>query len=136
MRNAQQGGSPAERRKSPCGAAVQLQLRWSAAPDDFDVAPEDALGMAGAERLHRRFVWVQAGGGPALACRSLSPVAHHLYTTRRWLLGSGSAADGAAWAPVAAAVDIDVSRLLRVRQVHGASVVVHRAGSALAASRA
>jgi len=80
-------------------------------------------------------VWVQAGGGPALACQDLSLAAHHLYTTRRWVLGSGGAADAAAWAPVAAAVDVDLSRLLRVRQVHGASVVVHRAGSLLPSSQ-
>ena len=37
------------------GAAVQLQLRRTAAADHLDVAPEHALRVAGAERFHRRF---------------------------------------------------------------------------------
>ena len=41
--------------RAPGGAAVQLQLRWSAEPHDLDVLPQDAAGMAGAESLHRRF---------------------------------------------------------------------------------
>ena len=43
------------------GAAVQPQLRRTAAADHLDVAPEHALRMAGAERFHRRFF----GGEPA-----------------------------------------------------------------------
>jgi purine-nucleoside/S-methyl-5'-thioadenosine phosphorylase / adenosine deaminase len=74
------------------------------------------------------FVWVQASGGPALACRALQPNTRHLYTTRAWALGSRGPDDEAAWEAVAAAVDVDRSRLLRLRQVHGATVVVHRAG--------
>ena len=44
------------------GAAVKLQLRRAAAADDFDVAPEHALRVAGAERLHRRFLGREAAG--------------------------------------------------------------------------
>ena len=63
MRNAQQGGSPAERRKSPCGAAVQLQLRRTARfAHDFDVAPEHALRVSGAERFHRGLFAGEAAG--------------------------------------------------------------------------
>ncbi len=81
------------------------------------------------------FVWVQAAGGPALACRALQPSARHLYTTRAWALGSRGPDDEVAWEAVAAAVDVDPSRLLRLRQVHGATVVVHRAGASLPAAR-
>jgi len=82
------------------------------------------------------FVWVQAAGGPALACRALQPHARHLYTTRAWALGSRGPDDEAAWEAVAAAADVAPSRLLRLRQVHGATVVVHRAGDPLPAQRA
>ena len=44
------------------GAAVKLQLRRTAAPDDFDVAPQDAPRVAGAERLHRRLFRGEAAG--------------------------------------------------------------------------
>ena len=37
------------------GAAVKLQLRRAVTPDDLDVAPQHILGVARAERLHRRF---------------------------------------------------------------------------------
>jgi len=78
---------------------------------------------------------VQAGGGAGLVCRPLLAAARHLFTTRAWTLGSSGPADAAAWAPVGAAVEVDVSHLLRLRQVHGHAVVVHRAGDALPASR-
>ena len=37
-------------------AAVQPQLRRAAGADHLDVLPEDAARVAGAERLHRRFL--------------------------------------------------------------------------------
>ena len=83
-----------------------------------------------------RFAWVQAAYGPALVCEALQPFAQHLYTTRLWTLGSSGPAAESAWAPVAAAVDAEPSRLLRLHQVHGASVVVHRAGAPLPTQRA
>src|SRR5258705_7482542 len=73
------------------------------------------------------FVWVQAAGGPALVCGSLRPLADHLFTTRAWALGSGSGTDEE-WAPVAATLGVDLAHLIRVHQVHGAAVVVRRAG--------
>jgi len=73
------------------------------------------------------FVWVQAAGGPALVCGPLRHLADHLFTTREWALGSGSGSDEE-WAPVAAALGVDVGHLVRLRQVHGAAVVVRRAG--------
>jgi purine-nucleoside/S-methyl-5'-thioadenosine phosphorylase / adenosine deaminase len=73
------------------------------------------------------FVWVQAAGGPALVCGPLRPMADHLFTTRAWALGSGSGGDQE-WAPVAAALSVDLAHLVRVRQVHGAAVAVRRLG--------
>jgi YfiH family protein len=83
------------------------------------------------------FAWVQAGhaaqtlAGPALVCRGLERAAPHLFTTRQWPLGSRVA--GAApfdnvkeWDDVARAMDVDATRLVRLRQVHGAAVVVAR----------
>jgi YfiH family protein len=76
------------------------------------------------------FVWVQAAGGPALVCGPLRPLADHLFTTREWALGSGAGSDDE-WAPVAASLGVDLEHLVRLRQVHGAAVVVHRAGDGL-----
>ena len=76
------------------------------------------------------FVWVQAAGGAALVCGPLRPLADHLFTTRAWALGSGSGTDEE-WAPVAAALGVDLAHLIRVHQVHGAAVVVRRAGDPL-----
>jgi polyphenol oxidase len=73
------------------------------------------------------FVWVQAAGGAALVCAPLRSVADHLFTTRVWALGSGSGSD-MEWAPVAAAIGVDLPHLIRVHQVHGAAVIVHRLG--------
>src|SRR2546430_17145510 len=74
------------------------------------------------------FAWVQAPGGPALVCRPLERFASHLFTTRRWRLGSQVAADAASWQQVAAAVGVDAGRLARLHQVHGASAVVAQPG--------
>jgi len=76
------------------------------------------------------FEWVQADGGPALVCRPLQPFAHHLFTTRRWALGSRASAAGEDWRPVADSLGVDAGHLARARQVHGAAVVVRRAGDA------
>jgi purine-nucleoside/S-methyl-5'-thioadenosine phosphorylase / adenosine deaminase len=76
------------------------------------------------------FVWVQAAGGPALVCGPLRPLADHLFTTRDWALGSGLGSDDE-WAPVAGSVGVDLAHLVRLRQVHGAGVVVRRLGDPL-----
>jgi purine-nucleoside/S-methyl-5'-thioadenosine phosphorylase / adenosine deaminase len=78
------------------------------------------------------FRWAQTPAGPALVCDTLTPSAAHLFTTRPWKLGSATSADHAeGWREVAAAVDVDPGDLVRVHQVHGASVVVvRRRGSA------
>jgi polyphenol oxidase len=73
------------------------------------------------------FEWVQASAGQALICRPLEQAASHLFTTRRWPLGSTSPADRAeGWDDVADALRVDRAHLVRVHQVHGAAVVVVR----------
>jgi purine-nucleoside/S-methyl-5'-thioadenosine phosphorylase / adenosine deaminase len=75
------------------------------------------------------FEWRDTPPGPALVCRALEPYAAHLFTTRRWPLGSAPDGDRtAAWADVAGALGVDVAYLERAHQVHGGSVVVRRAG--------
>lgn len=74
------------------------------------------------------FEWVQAAGGPALVCGALRPIADHLFTTRAWALGSQPVARDEDWLPVAASMGVDAAHLARLQQVHGAAVVVRRAG--------
>lgn len=81
-------------------------------------------------QLDANFEWIDAAGGRALACRPLAAHASHLFTTRAWALGSARAADDVvAWSAVAEALDVPETHLIRMRQVHGASVVVKRAGT-------
>ncbi len=61
MRDGQLRRVAADGLEPTCRAAVQLQLRRSATPDHFDVAPQDTPRMARAERLHRGFF----GGKPS-----------------------------------------------------------------------
>ena len=71
------------------------------------------------------FRWTDEAWGPMLRCAPLEAVAHHGFTSRQLGLRPG---DGAptAWASAVASVGCPVSRLARVRQVHGAQVhVVH-----------
>ena len=74
------------------------------------------------------FEWVQTPFGPALVCRTLQPIAPHLFTTRQWQLGLPATERGgeASWNEVARALDVEPDRLMRVRQVHGAGVVMAR----------
>ena len=61
-------------------------------------------------------------------CRALEEVARHCFTTRPWALGALAPDAGAPaserWADVARAVDVDIDRLVRARQVHGTAVLV------------
>ena len=80
------------------------------------------------------FHWAQLPAGPALVCDALAPIAAHFFTTRSWRLGertagAADAADG--WQEVAFAARVDVARLGRVHQVHGAEVVTYKKGVAL-----
>ncbi len=74
------------------------------------------------------FAWLQLDEGPALVSRALEPLAAHLFTTRPWPLGSADGNRDAAWADVARALGADAAHLERAHQVHGASVIVRRAG--------
>jgi len=73
------------------------------------------------------FRWAQAGpaGEPALVCSALEAVARHVFTTRAWTLGGPADERPAAWDEVARAVGAPI---VRVRQVHGAGVLIRRAG--------
>ncbi len=73
---------------------------------------------------------MQAAGGrllpaPALVCEPLLEWAEHLFTSRAWTLGHDrlpSGRDG--WDEVANALGVAPDHLSRLRQVHGATVVV------------
>ena len=77
------------------------------------------------------FHWTEVRARPALVCDALEPVACHAFSTRRWPLGVASPEDDTGWRAVAEAMDVDQDRLLRVRQVHEAGIVVHRAGRSI-----
>jgi YfiH family protein len=84
------------------------------------------------------FRWVQLRpfgkaqqGRPALVCDALTPFAAHFFTTRGWGLGAPAATE-AGWIEVAEAAGVELSRLGRLRQVHGAAVVALRSGAGLA----
>lgn len=63
VRDGQLRRSAADPGEAPGRAAVQLQLRRAAGPaHDFDVAPQDILRAAGAERLHRGFLRSEPAG--------------------------------------------------------------------------
>lgn len=69
---------------------------------------------------------MQGPGGPALVCRALEPIASHLMTTRPWTLGSAPREEERpAWDQIAHAMG---APLVRARQVHGADILVRRAG--------
>jgi hypothetical protein len=75
------------------------------------------------------FAWAQGPGGVSLVCRALEPFAPHLFTTRAWILGGADDSQSVAgWSQVAERVGVDHAHLVRVHQVHGASVLVRRAG--------
>jgi YfiH family protein len=75
------------------------------------------------------FSWRQAPAGRALVCAALAPAGAHLFTTRAWTLGAPTPeGTGEAWLEVAQALGVDGVHLVRVHQVHGATVAVRRAG--------
>jgi YfiH family protein len=74
------------------------------------------------------FRWIETEHGPALVCAGLEPYAAHLFTTRRWSLGSALPGDAAAWDEVARAMGVGRATLVRLHQVHGATVVFRRVG--------
>jgi purine-nucleoside/S-methyl-5'-thioadenosine phosphorylase / adenosine deaminase len=79
------------------------------------------------------FEWSETRARTALVCHRLESVARHAFTTRPWHLGSGSHESAATgWDEVAKAIDVESRRVVRMHQVHGASVVVQRAGRPIA----
>jgi hypothetical protein len=79
------------------------------------------------------FVWTTKAWGPALRSSALGEVADHFFTTRQLRLhGDGEARD---WRRVAEAIGVPPPRLLRLTQVHGRAVFVHRNGGAEAGGR-
>src|SRR5579864_1580729 len=74
------------------------------------------------------FRWIDTEYGPALVCAALEAFAPHLFTTRRWTLGSAAPGNMNAWDEVAHAMGVSRGRLVRLHQVHGAAVTVVRTG--------
>ena len=72
------------------------------------------------------FVWTTERCGPALRSGALGAVADHFFTTRQLRLRGESEAED--WRLVAEAIGVPPSRLLRLTQVHGRDVFVHRDG--------
>ena len=62
MRDRQQRALRAERRKPPGRAAVELELRRTAAAHDLDVPPQHLLRVSRAERLHAGFLGREPSG--------------------------------------------------------------------------
>jgi len=77
---------------------------------------------------HDSFRWIETDYGPALVCAGLEPYARHLFTTRPWTLGSAAAGDARPWDDVAHAIGVGRAQLVRLHQVHGATVVSRRIG--------
>lgn len=72
---------------------------------------------------------MQVAGRDGLVCRRLEGSTRHLFTTRGWPLGGSANGDaGEGWAVLAGAMGVEPGRLVRLRQVHGAEVVVGRGG--------
>lgn len=68
------------------------------------------------------FEWRTTTFGPVLVCTPLEAVAPHAFTTRHWTLGTSRGSE-AAWREVSEAMGVPTSALVRLRQVHGATVI-------------
>lgn len=73
------------------------------------------------------FVWTDEAWGPALRCTLLGP-AGHLFTTSALALGGDDRPGAAGWTLLAAALGVPAAAVVRLKQVHGAGVVVRRRG--------
>jgi YfiH family protein len=80
------------------------------------------------------FRWESESWGPALRCAALEPLVAHLFTSRALALGASGPEGEAAWAALADSLGRRQSDVVRLRQVHGAEVIVRRAKQAEAAS--
>jgi polyphenol oxidase len=75
------------------------------------------------------FTWTSEEWGPALRSSALGEVADHFFTTRQLRLRGDCEAED--WCRVAETIGVPPSRLLRLTQVHGRAVFVHRKGDGL-----
>ena len=62
MRDGDERGSAAHGGEPARGAPVQPQLRWTAVSHDLDVAPQDAVRVAGSQGLHGGFLGRESAG--------------------------------------------------------------------------
>lgn len=65
---------------------------------------------------------------PALVCGPLQPFADHVFTTSAWSINPWGGHTDPPPDDLADAVRVPPSRLIRVHQVHGREVLIHRAG--------
>lgn len=80
------------------------------------------------------FHWTAEAWGHALRCRPLSAVTQHAFTTKQLQLPPGGPrANPDGWTQAVASVGAGLEQLIRVRQVHGASVRVLKDGETGAA---
>jgi YfiH family protein len=101
------------------------------ARDDNDGCLGQANAALTLPPVDAAFRWSDETWGAALRCCALEDVAEHLFTTRQLELRpspDGSPAH-AAWEQAAAAVGGHADRLMRIKQVHGRTVRVVRAGA-------
>ncbi len=75
------------------------------------------------------FQWVNTPCGEALACAPLAAVASHLFTTRQLQLQGAADATAAQWDAIGRTLGVSSPAIVRLQQVHGASVAVLRAGA-------
>ncbi len=79
-------------------------------------------------RPQHPFVWTSYPWGRVLQSEALKQVASHFFTTRDVTLRGPASEHG--WRTIAGTIGVDPSRLIRLKQVHGTTVVVIRAGDA------
>lgn len=83
--------------------------------------PEDTEGVNHGSRAPEGFSWRETAIGRILVCSALEQVARHIFTTRRLRFLHGSADDD--YASVASYFDVRPDDVVRVRQVHGRTVL-------------
>ncbi len=74
------------------------------------------------------FRWVSEPWGDALVCEPLGAVAPHVFTSRQLELRGTTDATAREWAAIGQGLGVAGTDILRVHQVHGADVIVVRAG--------
>lgn len=117
MCNGQKRAAGLENRESRRGAAMKLQLRWTGGANNFDIAPEDAVRMTGAQRFHRRFF----GRKSSCKVRRRIPAAHGV--------GDLAVGEDAMQEPVAISVD-GCLNTIDFRRVHSDTDNIHSLNSA------